>query len=434
MDFHLSAAIQARGKTHMPPEAVDFQQAFDGEGTLHKGTKDAASESEVRQYLRSKDLFPKEIRSSRFTRVKISAGEKTGKIKLPKFSFQHGVSGKVLTQFTRQLEVLLDATIPYDKAFQLIIPQTEDSGFQSVLSDVRGRVVEGGSLAGAMGMHPHVFPNMYVSMVRSGENAGNLGVIMSRLADYYEAQERLRSKLKSALIYPAFMMVFGLAVVIFMVTAIVPKITRIFESKEEALPMPTRILMGVSDFVVDHWFLLMLVISGIVVGITSFFRSKRGREWKDRIELKLPLLSRLRTKVMVARYCQTLGTLLKSGVDLKTALEISKHVVVNQIFINKLDQLIIDVNNKGVPLSAAMARIDYFPEYVRHVVSIGEEAARVDELLEKVAVRMQEEVNNLLEALTTLLQPALILVLGGAVGFIALAVLLPMLNMSQILQ
>ena len=409
-------------------------QAFDDEGTLHKGTKDAASESEVRQYLRSKDLFPKEIRSSRFTRVKISAGEKTGKIKLPKFSFQHGVSGKVLTQFTRQLEVLLDATIPYDKAFQLIIPQTEDSGFQSVLSDVRGRVVEGGSLAGAMGMHPHVFPNMYVSMVRSGENAGNLGVIMSRLADYYEAQERLRSKLKGALIYPAFMMVFGLAVVIFMVTAIVPKITRIFESKEEALPMPTRILMGVSDFVVDHWFLLMLVISGIVVGITSFFRSKRGREWKDRIELKLPLLSRLRTKVMVARYCQTLGTLLKSGVDLKTALEISKHVVVNQIFINKLDQLIIDVNNKGVPLSAAMARIDYFPEYVRHVVSIGEEAARVDELLEKVAERMQEEENNLLEALTTLLQPALILVLGGAVGFIALAVLLPMLNMSQILQ
>ena len=192
--------------------------------------------------------------------------------------------------------------------------------------------------------------------------------------------------------------------------------------------------MGVSDFVVDHWFLLLLLISGIVVGISAFLRSKLGREWKDMIELKLPLLSRLRIKVMVARYCQTLGTLLKSGVDLKTALEISKHVVGNKIFISKLDQLIIDVNNKGVPLSAAMARIDYFPEYVRHVVSIGEEAARVDELLEKVADRMQEEVSTLLEALTTLLQPALIMILGGAVGFIALAVLLPMLNMSQILQ
>ena len=409
-------------------------KAFDGEGTLHKGTKDAATELEVRQYLRSKDLFPKEIRTSRFTRVKLSGGEKTTKLKLPRLSFQKDISGKVLTQFTRQLEVLLDATIPYDKAFQLIIPQTEDSGFQSILSDVRGQVVEGGSLAGAMGRYPNVFPNMYVSMVRSGENAGNLGLIMKRLADYYESQERMISKLKGALIYPVFMMVFGLAVVIFMVTAIVPKIARIFESQEEALPLPTRILMGVSDFVVDYWFLLLFLTSGIIVGITSFFRSNSGLLWKDRIELKLPLLSHLRIKVMVARYCQTLGTLLKSGVDLKSALEISKYVVANKIFISKLDQLIIDVNNKGIPLSAAMARIDYFPEYVRHVVSIGEEAARVDELLEKVAGRMQEEVSTLLDALTTLLQPALIMVLGGAVGFIALAVLLPMLNMSQILQ
>jgi len=409
-------------------------QAFDSEGTLHKGTKDASSEPEVRQFLRTKGLFPKEIRSSRFTSVKLTGGEKSGKKKLLKFSLRKGISGKVLTQFTRQLEVLLDAAIPYDKAFQLIIPQTEDSGFQSILSDIRGRVMEGGSLAGAMETHPDVFPNMYVSMVRSGENAGNLGTIMNRLADYYEAQERLRSKIKGALIYPTFMMVFGLAVVVFMVTTIVPKITRIFESQEAALPAPTRILIGISDFVVNHWFLLMLAIFVIVIGITTFIRSKRGREWKDKIELKLPLLRRLRIKVMVARYCQTLGTLLKSGVDLKTSLEISKHVVVNKLFIYKLDQLIIDVNNKGIPLSAAMARIDYFPEYVGHVVSIGEEAARVDELLGKVAGRMQEEVSTLLEALASLLQPVLILVLGGAVGFIALAVLLPMLDMSQILQ
>ncbi len=409
-------------------------EAFDSEGVLQKGSKDAGSESEVRQYLRSKDLFPKEIRTSRFTQVKIDGGEKTRKIKLPNFIFHKTISIKILTQFTRQLEVLLDATIPYDKAFQLIIPHTEDSGFQSILSDVRGRVVEGGSLAGAMGMHPQVFPKMYVSMVRSGENAGNLGTIMSRLANYYESQERLRSKLKGALIYPAFMMVFGLAVVIFMVTSIVPKITSIFENQAVALPLPTRILTSVSNFVVDYWFLLIFVMLGFFLGISSFFRTKRGREWKDKMELKLPILSKLRIKIMVSRYCQTLGTLLKSGVDLKTSLEISKHVVVNKIFVQKLDQMIIDVNNKGIPLSVAMSRIGYFPEYVHHVVTIGEEAARVDELLEKVSDRMQEEVSSLLEALTTLLQPALILVMGGVVGFIALAVLLPMLNMSQILQ
>ena len=409
-------------------------QAFDTEGTLHKGSKDAGSESEVRQFLRSKELFPKEIRKRRLYKANFGKGSDSGKIKIPKLTFRKRISEKVLTQFTRQLEVLLDASIPYDKAFQLIIPQTENSGFQSVLSDVRSQVVEGVSLAGAMEKHPEVFPAMYVSMVRSGENSGNLGITMRRLADYYETQERVLSKIKGALIYPAFMAIFGLAVVIFMITNIVPKITSIFESQEAALPMPTRILMGISDFTINYWFLLIFIFLLVTVGAKIFLRSEQGRVWKNRIELNMPGLSRFRIKVMVARYCQTLGTLLKSDVDLKTALEISKKVVVNKLFIEKLDQMIIDVNNKGIPLSAAMARIDYFPEYIRHVVSIGEEAARLDELLEKVADRMQEEVNTLLEAMTSLLQPILILLLGGAVGFIALAVLLPMLNMSQILQ
>ena len=401
---------------------------------MHKGSKDASSESEVRQFLRSRELFPKEIRTSRLYRANFGKVSDSGKIKFPKLPFHKGTSGKVLTQFTRQLEVLLDASIPYDKAFQLIIPQTEDSRFQSILSDVRAQVVEGVPLAGAMEKHPDVFPAMYVSMVRSGENSGNLGIIMRRLADYYETQERVRSKIKGALIYPAFMTVFGVAVVIFMITNIVPKITSIFESQEAALPMPTRILIGISEFVVNHWFLLIFIFLLVATASKIFFRSEQGKVWKNRIELNMPGLSRLRIKVMVARYCQTLGTLLKSDVDLKTSLEISKKVVVNKLFIEKLDQMIVDVNNKGIPLSAAMARIDYFPEYVRHVVSIGEEAARLDELLEKVADRMQEEVNTLLEAMTSLLQPILILLLGGAVGFIALAVLLPMLNMSQILQ
>ena len=409
-------------------------QAFDTEGTLHKGSKDAGSESEVRQFLRSKELFPKEIRKRRLYKANFGKGSNSGKIKIPKLTFRKRISEKVLTQFTRQLEVLLDASIPYDKAFQLIIPQTENSGFQSVLSDVRSQVVEGVSLAGAMEKHPEVFPAMYVSMVRSGENSGNLGITMRRLADYYETQERVLSKIKGALIYPAFMAIFGLAVVIFMITNIVPKITSIFESQEAALPMPTRILMGISDFTINYWFLLIFIFLLVTAGAKIFLRSEQGRVWKNRIELNMPGLSRFRIKVMVARYCQTLGTLLKSDVDLKTALEISKKVVVNKLFIEKLDQMIIDVNNKGIPLSAAMARIDYFPEYIRHVVSIGEEAARLDELLEKVAERMQEEVNTLLEAMTSLLQPILILLLGGAVGFIALAVLLPMLNMSQILQ
>ena len=407
-------------------------QAFDATGALHKGTQDAANESEVRQLLRSKDLFPKEIRTSRFTRKSNKAKTSEG-FKLPEFAKRRNYA-KSLMLFTRQLEVLLDATIPYDKAFQLIIPQTEDHSFQSILSEIRGRLLEGESLANSMEKHPEAFPAMYISMVRSGENGGNLGMIMKRLADYYERQDRLRSQIRSAMIYPAFMTVFGFAVVVFMVTNIVPKITRIFESRDAALPLPTRLLIGLSELLSGNLLVLAMVVWLMILSGMSFLRSSSGRRFRDWTELKLPMFNRIWIKILVARYCQTLGTLLKSGVDLKTSLEIAKHVVVNRRFISALDKMIIDVNNKGVPLSAAIGKLEYFPEYVRHVVAIGEEAARVDELLEKVADRMQEEIQSLVEALTALLQPALILLMGGSVGFIALAVLLPMLSMNQLLQ
>jgi len=395
-------------------------QAFDQAGVLRKGSEDAVSESDLRQRLRSQQLYPKEIRVSR----------NTSRSFLPKRGTNYK---RALTLFTRQFEVLMDATIPYDKALQLIIEQTEDVGFKEILAEVRARVVEGGSLADALQLYPKIFPEMYVSMIRSGENSGNLGTILKRLADYYETQERLRGRLKSAMIYPAFMLVFSLLVVVFMVTYIVPKITQIFASKETLLPLPTRILMGLSDFMVNSWYLVLIGLIILIFGFSAFLRSEFGKKVLQQLQLKAPLIGPLMQKVLIARFCQTLGTLLGSGVDLKTALEISRHVVVNQLLMDQLNKMIIEVNNKGIPLSAAMGRTGYFPDYVQHVVAIGEEAARVDELLERVANRMQEEVSRLLEGLTALLQPTMIVLMGGIVGFIALSVLLPMLNMNQLL-
>ena len=395
-------------------------QAFDQAGVLRKGSEDAVSESDLRQRLRSQQLYPKEIRVSR----------NTSRSFLPKRGTNYK---RALTLFTRQFEVLMDATIPYDKALQLIIEQTEDVGFKEILAEVRARVVEGGSLADALQLYPKIFPEMYVSMIRSGENSGNLVTIFKRLADYYETQERLRGRLKSAMIYPAFMLVFSLLVVVFMVTYIVPKITQIFASKGTLLPLPTRILMGLSDFMVNSWYLVLIGLIILIFGFSAFLRSEFGKKVLQQLQLKAPLIGPLMQKVLIARFCQTLGTLLGSGVDLKTALEISRYVVVNQLLMDQLNKMIIEVNNKGIPLSAAMGRTGYFPDYVQHVVAIGEEAARVDELLERVANRMQEEVSRLLEGLTALLQPTMIVLMGGIVGFIALSVLLPMLNMNQLL-
>ena len=395
-------------------------QAFDPAGALRKGSEDAASESELRQRLRAQQLYPKEIRVSRNTQRSLISRRRSN-------------HKRSVTLFTRQFEVLMDATIPYDKSLQLIIEQTEDLNFKEILAEIRGRVVEGGSLADALQKYPDIFPPMYVSMIRSGENSGSLGTILKRLADYYETQERLRGRLKSAMIYPSFMLVFSLLVVVFMVTYIVPKITQIFASQDVLLPLPTRILIGVSDFMVHSWYLVLLGLFVLVSGTSAFLRSASGQRLLQRLQLELPLIGPLMQKVLIARFCQTLGTLLGSGVDLKTALEISRHVVVNQLLISQLNKMIVDVNNKGIPLSAAMARTGYFPDYVQHVVAIGEEAARVDELLQRVADRMQEEVGRLLEGLTALLQPAMIVLMGGVVGFIALSVLLPMLNMNQLL-
>ena len=188
-----------------------------------------------------------------------------------------------------------------------------------------------------------------------------------------------------------------------------------------------------STVLLRSWYLVLIGLIILIFGFSAFLRSEFGKKVLQQLQLKAPLIGALMQKVLIARFCQTLGTLLGSGVDLKTALEISRHVVVNQLLIDQLNKMIIEVNNKGIPLSAAMGRTGYFPDYVQHVVAIGEEAARVDELLERVANRMQEEVSRLLEGLTALLQPTMIVLMGVIVGFIALSVLLPMLNMNQLL-
>lgn len=410
-------------------------RAYGANETLQKGTYDAANENEVKQYLQAKRLYPVEIKPTRFSKHKPKG--KTTPAKhllrwrqwLPYEKNYH----KEIAVFTRQLQTLLEVTIPYDKALEMIIAQTQDPAFQNILSHIRSQVIEGAHLAEAMAQHPTVFSPMYVGMVRSGESGGRLGVIMARLANFYEKQEALRSKVKAALIYPSFMVVFSLAVIAFIMVAIVPKITAVFETRNALLPLPTRILIGVSDFFAHHWFLTFAGLGLLVGGTAYFLRTPLGVRWTDRAKLSLPLVKVLVTKVLVLRFCQTLGTLLKSGVDLKSALEISKHVVVNQFFLEKLNQVIVDVNNQGVPLSVAMKRVSFFPEYVCHVVAIGEQASQVDELLEKVAEQMELEMSNTLEGLTSLLQPVMILLMGGVIGFIAVAILLPMLNMNQLL-
>ena len=410
-------------------------RAYGANEKLQKGTHDAANENEVKQYLQANHLYPVEIKPTRFSKNQQKASNAGAKQAFrwgQWWPYQKNYHREIAV-FTRQLQTLLAATLPYDKALALIIAQTADPAFQNILSDVRSRVVEGAHLAEAMAQHPKVFSRMYVGMVRSGESGGQLGVIMQRLANFYERQEALRSKIKSALIYPTFMVLFSMAVIAFILLVIVPKITAVFETRDALLPLPTRLLIGVSDFFAHYWLQTFVGLGLLLLWVAYFLKTPTGLRFADKAKLSLPLVKILVRKALVLRFCQTLGTLLKSGVDLKAALEISKQVVANHFFLEKLDQVIGDVNNRGLPLSEALRRVGVFPEYVCHVVAIGEQASQVEDLLEKVAEQMELEMANTLEGLTSLLQPVMILLMGGVIGFIAVAILLPMLNMNQLL-
>jgi type II secretory pathway component PulF len=399
-------------------------RAVSAAGTTEKGTLQAASESDARTDLRERGLYPLDVRVSQAVRfdwrrwLRLGQGDR--------------LSVQQLAVFTRQLATLLQATIPYDTAVGLILQETGDLAFKSVLADVRGRVVEGAYLADALAGYPGHFPPMVVNMIRAGETSGTLVGVLQRLADYYDNVGRLRAKIAAALVYPVFMTIFGFAVVLFMVTYIIPRISRLFDSFGAVLPLPTRILIGTSNLVTGYWWLLLLLGAGAFYGASRYLRSERGQLLRDRAELSLPMLSRFRRKVILQRFTQTLATLLKSGVELKEALTVATEVMENRLYLQAMDHVIFDVQNKGLPFSVALRRVPGFPEDLCQMVAIGEETATLDSMLETVATRLSQEVAATLDAATALFEPVLILAMGAVVGFIVISVMLPLLQLNQL--
>ncbi|MDH4224705.1 MAG: type II secretion system F family protein [Deltaproteobacteria bacterium] len=404
--------------------AIFSYRAVGESGVSQKGTLTAASLHEAKSILKARNLFPME--------VKPAANFSLNLQNLLSFSSQPSSSVGQVAVFARQFATLLAATIPYDKSLEMVIQQTGDGRFKSVLNDVKSKVVEGAYLADAFTGYPKVFPPMMISMVRAGEASGTLVEIMSRLADYYENLGRIRSRITSALIYPAFMTVFGTGVIIFMATYILPKITTLLENFGAKLPLSTRILIGFSNLLTGYWWLIILLS-----GLTGYWVHKRlqtpqGRMTWDRLELKLWVWRSLRKKMLLQRFVQTLGTLLKSGVELKAALEIASHVLENGVYRQAMVMVISDVQNKGLPLSVALKRSGLFPDDVTQMVAIGEETATMDTMLENLSTRMTQELTTAIDAMLAMFEPMMILAMGSIVGFMVVSMLLPMLQLNQL--
>ncbi len=338
-----------------------------------------------------------------------------------------------LANFCQQMSILLKAGIAYDAVLGMLQNESSHAHTKEMLGRVREQVAEGVYLADAMAKEPKEFPPLVISMVRSGETSGRLDHIMERLARYYEELNKLKNRLTSALVYPVFMMLFGFGVVAFLLSFVVPKVAVLFDQFGGTLPLPTRILIGSSNVLTNWWWLVLIVIVSLVRLWIRFVRSDKGRQWWHRNQLRIPIYGALLKQQLLQRFTESLSILLQNGVEMKEALEVSKQVLENHVYIQAAEHVIFDVQNRGASLSAAMRSTGVFPEDICQMAAIGEETAALDSLLSNAARRLEYELRDRLSALTSLMEPAMILIMGVLVGFIVISVLLPLFQLNQLL-
>ena len=341
-----------------------------------------------------------------------------------------GVSTAELAVTTRQFSTLVSAGLPLEASLATLAEQSDDARLRQVFADLKDRVSGGSSLASAMSNHPSVFSDMYVNMVRAGEASGTLDVVLARLAEFIEKQSSLMGRVRGAVVYPVFMMFVGAGVLFFMMSYVVPKITKMFERSDRALPLLTRMLIAASDFVSQYAWLIVLFGAFFLFALYRFRSRPRGREYFDRVLLRIPTLGRLVRMVIIARFSRTLGTLLATGIPLLEAIDIAAAVVGNSVYTKALAR-VRDSVREGASLAATLKDAGIFPPLVVRMVAVGEQTGEVEDMLKRIADTYDMQVESALATFTSLLEPLMILALGVVVGFIVFAILLPIFELTS---
>ena len=399
--------------------------AIDTAGKNRRGIVDADSPRTARQKLRATGIYP--------TRLEETLGAAAAP-EISRFRFRmplQRVGRTELVTTTRQLATLLSAGLPLVTALTGVLEQMKRPALRKVLSQVRERVNEGVSLSAALGEHPAVFPSVYTAMIHAGESSGTLELVMERLADFGEQQAAIHRKIRANLAYPILMLSVGLLVIFFLMTYVIPRVTRIFVDMKRALPLPTVILIQVSNFFSKFWPVLVILIVLLWVGARFYVKTPKGRRGYDRLLLRLPVVGGIVLRVIIARITRTLGTLLGNGVPLLTALEIVRSLVDNVILGEVLDEARQEIS-EGANITTPLARGGLFPSTVIQMISVGEQSGNLEGMLFKIAETYESEVETRITTLTSLLEPVLILAMGVMVGFVVLAVLLPIFEMSHL--
>jgi len=404
---------------------VFHYRALDGAGKAVQGLREADSPRSLRTALRRDGVFLTEVLAEQQQKA-----QERREVSVRRFVLSR-VGARDLAIATRQLAVLVRAGVPLVDSLTALVEQVEHERLKRTLGDVKQRVNEGSSLADALAAHPKVFSTLYVNMIRAGETSGALEAVLMRLADFTESQARLRSKIAGTMAYPVAMMVIGTIIMGILFTVVIPKITRIFESMNVALPWYTSLIIGVSTFVSHYWWALV-VLAGL--GVWSFVRwqaSPEGRARWDVFVLRAPIFGSIVRQIALARFARTLSTLLRSGVPLLASMDIVRNVVGNTRLAGVIEQA-RDAIREGESIAAPLKRSGEFPPLVHHMVAIGERSGALEEMLGNVADAYEEQVDTTVSALTSLLEPVMIVAMGAVVAFIVFSVLMPILQINTL--
>ena len=393
-------------------------------GKSVNGTREAESPKAIKLLLRREGIFITEFNEA--GPVKKKSARKSFDSSL----FAERVNSQDLAVATRQLATLVGAGIPLVSSLNALIEQIDNQTLKGILAAVKQRVNEGASLGDALSEHPKVFSGLYTNMVRAGESSGALDVVLNRLADFTESQAQLRSKLVGTMVYPVLMLVMAVGVTAMLFVFVIPKISKIFASQRMALPIPTQILIGTSNFLTNYWPILLLALVFGGWGFRRYIRSEKGKPRWDRFTLNAPLFGGLIRMIAITRFCKTLGTLLASGVPLLTAFDIVKNVLENTVLTDVVDT-VRDCVKEGDTIAAPLKRSGEFPPIVTHMIDIGEKSGELEPMLMNVAASYDVQVEAKLRAMTSILEPIIIVVMGVVVACIVFAILMPMLQMSS---
>ncbi len=393
--------------------------AIEGSGRRLKGMVDADGPSAARSKLRAKGLRPVGL---------VQVAEKRSGKRASRFVGR--IASRELAVILRRFSTLLESGLPLVECIEAILEQADKPSLQRVFRQVRERVLEGKALWQALSEHPKVFNDLVVNMVRAGEESGSLDVVLVRLADLMEARSELQSKVRGALAYPIFMFVVGSGVLFFLVTFVIPQISDLFRETGQRLPFVTLLLIGASSAARKFWWIGLLVLAGGIFLWGRYTGTPNGQRFQGRLILRLPVVGSLETRLMTARFARTLGSLLLSGMPLLNALRVARTVVRNPVIADAVAEVETRVG-EGASLSEPMRGTGVFPSMALHMIHSGERSGRLESMMIKVADAYEKEVTASLALMMSLLEPIMILVMGLAVGFIVVAVLLPIFEMSQ---